>query len=45
VHPDVAKSLRSTEREVFEEIEAYLTTIDLTADPSIHQEQYDFAFI
>ena len=45
VHPDVAKALRSTEREVFEEIEAYLTTIDLTADPSIHQEQFDFAFI
>ena len=45
VHPDVAKALRSSEREVFEEIEAYLTTIDLTADPSIHQEQYDFAFI
>ena len=45
VHPDVAKALRSTEREVFDEIEAYLTTIDLTADPSIHQEQFDFAFI
>jgi ribonuclease G len=45
VHPEVAKVLRSTEREVFDEIEAYLTTVDMTADPSIHQEQFDFAFI
>lgn len=45
LHPDVAKALRTTEREVFEEIEAYLGNVDLTADPSIHQAQFDFAFI
>ena len=45
IHPDVAKSLRSTERFVLEEIEAYLGNVDLTADPAIHQAQFDFAFI
>jgi ribonuclease G len=45
IHPDVAKSLRTTERFVLEEIEAYLGNVDLTADPAIHQAQFDFAFI
>jgi ribonuclease G len=45
VHPDVAKALRSTERVVLEEIEAYLGNVDITADPAIHQTQFDFAFI
>lgn len=45
VHPEVAKTLRSSEREVFEEIEAHLGNVDLTADPHIHQTQFDFAFI
>ena len=45
IHPDVAKSLRSTERFVLEEIEAYLGNVDLTADPAIHQAHFDFAFI
>jgi ribonuclease G len=45
VHPDVAKALRTTERPVWEEMEAYLGNVDITADPSVHQEQYDFAFI
>ncbi|MBC7900772.1 MAG: Rne/Rng family ribonuclease [Saprospiraceae bacterium] len=45
VHPDVAKALRSTEKEVFEEIEAHVGNVDVTADKSIHQEQFDFAFI
>ena len=45
IHPDVAKALRSTEREVFDEIEAYLGNVDLTADPNVHQAQFDFAFI
>lgn len=44
-HPDVAKALRSTERSVLEEIEAYLGYVDVTADPHIHQAQFDFAFI
>jgi ribonuclease G len=45
VHPDVAKALRSTERVVLEEIEAYLGNVDITADPAIHQTHFDFAFI
>ncbi len=45
IHPEVAKALRTTEREVFEEIEAHLGNVDLTADPHIHQAQFDFAFI
>ncbi len=45
VHPDVAKTLRSSERLVLEEIEAYLGNVDLTADPHIHQAQFDFAFV
>ncbi len=45
VHPDVAKALRSSEREVFAEVEAYLGNVDVTADKAIHQEQFDFAFI
>ncbi|MFV0389691.1 MAG: Rne/Rng family ribonuclease [Pyrinomonadaceae bacterium] len=45
VHPEVSKALRDTEREVFFEIEEYLGTVDLTDDPTIHQEQFDFAFI
>lgn len=45
IHPEVAKVLRSTEREVFEEIENYLGDVDIDADPHIHQAQFDFAFI
>ena len=44
-HPDVIKALRSTERAVLEEIEAYLNAVDLTADPAIHQAQFDFALV
>jgi ribonuclease G len=45
VHPEVAKALRESEKLVLEEIEAYLGDVDLTSDSSIHQEQFDFAFI
>jgi ribonuclease G len=45
IHPEVAKALRTTEKPVLEEIEAYLGNVDLTGDKSIHQEQFDFAFI
>jgi ribonuclease G len=45
VHPDVAKALRNTERTIWEEMEAYLGNVDVAADPSVHQEQFDFAFI
>ncbi len=45
VHPEVAEALRKSEREVFDEIEDYLGVVDLTGDATIHQEQFDFAFI
>ena len=45
IHPDVAKALRSSERAVLEEIEAYLGNVDISSDPTIHQAQFDFAFI
>jgi len=45
VHPDVANALRNSEREVMEEIEAYLGNVDITSDKSIHQAQFDFAFV
>ncbi len=45
IHPEVAKALRSTEREVLEEIENYLGNVDITSDRSVHQAQFDFAFI
>lgn len=45
LHPEVAKALRNSERQVLEEIEAYLGNIDITSDPSIHQAQFDFAFV
>jgi Ribonuclease G/E len=45
INPDVAKALRSTERDVMVEIEEYLGPIDITSDPTIHQEQFDFAII
>ena len=45
IHPDVATALRSSERSVLEEIEAYLGNVDLSSDPTIHQAQFDFAFI
>jgi len=45
INPDVAKALRSTERDVMTEIEDYLGPIDITSDPTIHQEQFDFAMV
>lgn len=45
IHPDVAKALRNAERGVLEEIEAYLGNVDISSDPTIHQAQFDFAFI
>ena len=45
INPDVAKALRTTERDVLVEIEDYLGPIDITSDPSIHQEQFDIAVI
>ena len=45
INPEVAKTLRTSERDVLTEIEDYLGPIDITSDPTIHQEQFDFAFI
>jgi ribonuclease G len=45
IHPDVAKALRSSERDVLNEIEEYLGPVDINSDPMVHQEQFDFAFI
>ncbi len=45
INPEVAKVLRSSERDVMVEIEDYLGPIDITSDETIHQEQYDFAVI
>ena len=45
VHPDVMRALRSSERSVLEEIEAYLGNVDLNSDPTVHQAQFDFAFV
>ena len=45
LNPEVARALRSTERDVLAEIEAYLGPIDIDSDEHVHQEQFDFAFI
>jgi ribonuclease G len=44
VSPQVADAFRSSERAVFEEVEAHFNSpITLEPDPNLHQEQYDFA--
>jgi ribonuclease G len=45
LNPEVARTLRGPEREVLGGIEDYLGPIDITSDPSVHQEQFDFAFL
>jgi len=46
VSPHVAESLRTTEREVMEEVEAYFgTPVTIEPDPNLHQEQFDFAIV
>ena len=45
VNPDVARALRGPERDVLTEIEDYLGGVDVTSDPRVHQEQFDFAFV
>ncbi|MDQ2746929.1 MAG: Rne/Rng family ribonuclease [Acidobacteriota bacterium] len=45
VHPEVARALNESENTVLEEIEAYLGNVDVTGDKSIHQQQFDFAFV
>jgi ribonuclease G len=44
VNPEVARALRGSERDVLTEIEDYLGSVDVSSDPRVHQEQFDFAF-
>jgi ribonuclease G len=44
VNPEVAKALRSSERDILTEVEAYLGgVVTIKSDPTIHQEQFDIA--
>ncbi|HEX8651686.1 MAG TPA: Rne/Rng family ribonuclease [Pyrinomonadaceae bacterium] len=45
INPEVARALRSTERDVLTEIEDYLGAVDIISDDHIHQEQFDFALL
>jgi Ribonuclease G/E len=45
VNPEVAKALRGQERDVLNEIEDYLGSVDINSDVRLHQEQFDFAFV
>lgn len=46
VSPHVGEALRTTEREVMEEVEAYFgTPVTIEPDPNLHQEQFDFAVV
>ena len=45
INPEVAKALRGPERDVLNEIEDYLGSLDINSDPLIFQEQFDFAFV
>lgn len=45
INPEVARALRSSERDVLNEIEEYLGPVDINSDLTVHQEQFDFAFI
>ncbi|HVS82714.1 MAG TPA: Rne/Rng family ribonuclease [Pyrinomonadaceae bacterium] len=45
VNPEIARALRASEREVLNEMEDYLGAIDISSDPRVHQEQFDFAFV
>ncbi|MDQ3668367.1 MAG: Rne/Rng family ribonuclease [Acidobacteriota bacterium] len=45
INPEVARALRGQERDVLNEIEEYLGPVDINSDPTVHQEQFDFAFI
>jgi ribonuclease G len=46
VNPEVAKALRSSERDVFNDIEATLgSLVTIKSDPTVHQEQFDIALV
>ena len=44
VNPEVAKTLRGSERDILAEVEAYLGgVVTIKSDPTVHQEQFDIA--
>ncbi|HVF28531.1 MAG TPA: Rne/Rng family ribonuclease [Pyrinomonadaceae bacterium] len=45
LNPEVARALRSTERDVLTEIEEHLGAVDISSDEHVHQEQFDFAVV
>jgi ribonuclease G len=46
VHPEVSKALRSTERDILNDIESYLGgVVTIKSDPTVHQEQFDIALV
>jgi ribonuclease G len=45
VGSDVAKALRAAEKDVLQEIEAYLGVVTIKSDPTVHQEQFDIALV
>jgi ribonuclease G len=45
VNPEVYRTLHGPERDVLTEIEEYLGAVDVTSDPRVHQEQFDFAIV
>ncbi len=46
VNPEVAKALRTTEREIFVDIESHFTgVVTIKSDPAIHQEHFDIALV
>ncbi len=46
VNPEVAKSLRGPERDILNEVEAYLGgVVTIKSDPTVHQEQFDIALV
>jgi ribonuclease G len=46
VNPEVAKALRTTERDIFVDIESHFTgVVTIKSDPAIHQEHFDIALV
>ena len=45
VHPNVSRAFRNGEREVLDEIESLLGNVDIASDKSVHEGQFDFAFV
>jgi ribonuclease G len=45
INLEVARALRTSERDVLTEIEDYLGPVDITGEEHVHQEQFDFALI